>query len=164
MMNDELTRETIGKILQENITYSGQLDGFVIHGAIDKILEIHQSQMGSAVSQIRDANDKVVALQDDIEELKKWKQSEIQLWLPILEYMHKHPELKLGCSIPEYVLKFLKERDEVRKSLKALLPIAKEGVRYARKYSMGHQQFVIEDQEEIDIAEKLIPNENKKNH
>jgi hypothetical protein len=104
-MNDDLTRETIGKILQENITFSGQLDGFVVHGAIEKILEIHQSQMGSCVAQIREANDKVVALTD---------------------------------------------------SLKALIPIAKEGVRYARKYSMGHQQFVIEDQEEIDLAEKLI--------
>jgi hypothetical protein len=109
----DLTREVIGKILQENITFSGQLDGFVVHGAIEKILAIHQIQMGHAVVQIREANDKVVALED---------------------------------------------------SLKALIPIAKEGVRYARKYSMGHQQFIIEDQEEIDIAEKLISNENKKNH
>jgi hypothetical protein len=109
MMSDELTRETIGEILKEDITFSGQLDGFVVHGAIEKILAIHQIQMGSAVAQLRDANDKVIALQD---------------------------------------------------SLKALIPIAKEGVRYARKYSMGHQQFIIEDQEEIDLAEKLIPNEN----
>jgi hypothetical protein len=66
--------------------------------------DLHEGR-SSAVVQLREANDKVVALTD---------------------------------------------------SLKALIPIAKEGVRYAKKYSMGHQQFIIEDQEEIDLAEKLI--------
>ena len=50
-MNDELmrelTQETIAKILKENILFSQQLDGYVVHGAIEKILAIHQLQMGS---------------------------------------------------------------------------------------------------------------------
>ena len=36
-----LTRETVAKILSENVTYSPQVDAVVIHGAIEKILSEH---------------------------------------------------------------------------------------------------------------------------
>lgn len=35
----ESDREQVAKILQENITFSGQLGDYVIHGAIEKLLE-----------------------------------------------------------------------------------------------------------------------------
>lgn len=54
---------------------------------------------------------KVSALTKENEELKAWKQSEIKLWRPILEYMHLNGHLfgmKLGESITDKVLEVLK--------------------------------------------------------
>lgn len=36
-----LTREKIAQILRENITFSGQVGDYVIHGAIDKLISEH---------------------------------------------------------------------------------------------------------------------------
>jgi hypothetical protein len=36
-----MTRERIAEIIKENVTFSQQVDGYVIHGAIDKILQEH---------------------------------------------------------------------------------------------------------------------------
>lgn len=36
-----LTREKIAQILRDNITFSGQVGDYVIHGAIDKLISEH---------------------------------------------------------------------------------------------------------------------------
>lgn len=48
----------------------------------------------------------------EIKELKAWKESEIMIWSPILDFMHKHGDemgLKLGESISEFILEGLKK-------------------------------------------------------
>lgn len=52
-------------------------------------------------------------LQKENEELKYWKESEIKLWLPVIEYMQKNPLLKPGDSISTQTLKFLKAYTEI---------------------------------------------------
>ena len=42
---EAMTRESIVEILKDNITFSGQVGDYVIHGAIDKILELHNKQL-----------------------------------------------------------------------------------------------------------------------
>lgn len=36
-----MTRETVAEIIKNNITFSPQAEGYVIHGAIDKIMQEH---------------------------------------------------------------------------------------------------------------------------
>lgn len=38
-----MDKKEIAQILKDNITFSGQLGDYVIHGAIDKIIELHKS-------------------------------------------------------------------------------------------------------------------------
>ena len=50
-------------------------------------------------------------LREENERLKAWKQSEIQIWRPIIEYMQLNGHLfgmKLGESISDKVLEVLK--------------------------------------------------------
>lgn len=50
-------------------------------------------------------------LREENERLKAWKQSEIKLWRPIIEYMQSNGHLfgmKLGESISDKVLEVLK--------------------------------------------------------
>jgi hypothetical protein len=58
--------------------------------------------------------DRIKELEKENEQLKYWKESEIKVWSEVLDYMHKRKDLKLGASISDYVLKFLKERDELK--------------------------------------------------
>lgn len=47
----------------------------------------------------------VKRLQEENEQLKAWKESEIALWRPLLDYFHKEDKLlKLGVSIVEEAL------------------------------------------------------------
>jgi len=64
-------REAIAKILSENIHFSGQVDGYVIHGAIDEIIKwadaryLHPSPSGwiSCKEQLPDAQQEVLAFE-----------------------------------------------------------------------------------------------------
>lgn len=63
-------------------------------------------------------HERMAEIENENQKLKYWKESEIKLWLPVIEYMQKHSELKLGESIVKRALDFLKERDQLEKNLK----------------------------------------------
>lgn len=60
----------------------------------------------------------VERLQGENEQLKLWKESEIRLWGPLLDYMQKNPFLKPGDSISQKSLEFLKEYTAILERLK----------------------------------------------
>lgn len=43
-MNEEQFKKAVAEILRKEITFSGQLNDFVIHGALDSIWELHTKQ------------------------------------------------------------------------------------------------------------------------
>lgn len=77
----------------------------------------------SVIAQAPDLLAKVSELQNEIKELKYWKESEMKLWGPIIDYAQTHQSelgLKLGESISEKILRFLKDRTEIRKALESI--------------------------------------------
>jgi DNA repair exonuclease SbcCD ATPase subunit len=62
----------------------------------------------------------ILCLEKELADLRAWKVSEIKLWGPVIEFMQKHPDLQVGDSISEHVLKFLKEHLDLRAELETL--------------------------------------------
>jgi hypothetical protein len=83
------------------------------------------------------SNQELESLRKENEQLKYWKESEIKVWSDVLDYMHKRKDLEWGASISDYVLKFLKERDELRVEIKQLREALKELVEIVEFYKCG---------------------------
>jgi hypothetical protein len=66
-------------------------------------------------------NQSITDFATEIEQLKNWKESQIALWGPVIDYVQNNPpaKLKLGQSISEYILNILKHENE--KPFKAFL-------------------------------------------
>ena len=58
-----MNKKQIAKILKENITFSGQLGDYVVHGAIDKIIELHESLLQTRSEAIKERSDKITLLE-----------------------------------------------------------------------------------------------------
>lgn len=91
---------------------------------------------------------KVSEQEKEIDELKAWKKSEMKLWGPLIEYAQTHQSelgLKLGESISDKILQFLKDRTEIRKALKSITlsmkahPDCTEGNEFADMVSIAEK-------------------------
>jgi len=75
-------------------------------------------------------NDGAASRQKEIDELKTWKQSQIETWLPIIEFCQDNAEklgLKVGDSISEFILNKLKNHNnEFNYGIEAALKIIVE--------------------------------------
>lgn len=60
---------------------------------------------------------KLHLLQQEVEHLQRWKEEAKLLLNPIFEYAEKHPDMKIGGSMTEFVLNRCKEYDKLKKDI-----------------------------------------------
>jgi hypothetical protein len=85
-------------------------------GSIDKLnhIGLDSDQKWAVATAIEEYETKLHLLQQEYEALQRWKEEAKTLLNPIFEYAEKHPDMKIGGSMTEFVINRCKEYDKLK--------------------------------------------------
>lgn len=88
------------------------------YNAIIEAMEEYANQWKDAYiakdAQLETLKQKYDELLNQVAQLRQWKKEAMELLNPILDYGQRHPEIKLGASITEFVINKCKQYDELK--------------------------------------------------
>jgi tRNA/tmRNA/rRNA uracil-C5-methylase (TrmA/RlmC/RlmD family) len=76
-----------------------------------RVSEVRETKIQEWIEHDKKLKQELAAKEEESRKLKEWKESEIQVWGPVIDYCQKNHErlgIKLGTSISAFILRCLK--------------------------------------------------------